>query len=193
MRCQYIYIYISENQKQTLEAQSWILVQQDDKDVISQKNQVTQEWSHKFDTEFNCFGNNSVLSGAPSWTHEEIRWCAMAKGPGINIGASSPLSTLKSDMKFWPFSTPLHIWLTLKAAVHCAFSYSAKVNAFLTSSLLCHLASMQTSGTMLSKLKNWLHLFGINKNDFGGEEQEALSKDMQLTGAADMSKFMAGS
>jgi len=111
------------------------------------------EGSHKLDTLLNCF-DGSGLMAAPWWTHDEIRWWAMAKGPGMNIGASSPLSTLKSEEKFWPFSTPLHICLTLKAAVHWAFSYSANVSAFWMSSLLCHWASTQTSRPT-SKL--WTH------------------------------------
>jgi len=79
------------------------------------------------------------------WAHEEIRWWAIAKGPGTNMAASSPLSTLKSEARFWPFSTPspLHIWSTLYADVFCAFSYSVNVKAFFTSSLLCHFASTQ--------------------------------------------------
>lgn len=70
-----------------------------------------------------------------------MRWWAIAKGPGINIGESSLLSTLKSAAKLCPFTTPLHMCSTFAAAVLCAFLYSANVNAFFTSSLPCHLAS----------------------------------------------------
>jgi len=73
---------------------------------------------------------------------EEIRWWAIAKGPGKTIGAFSPaLSTLKSEAKLLFSSSPLHICSTFSAAVLWVSLYLADVNAFLTSSLLYHWAS----------------------------------------------------
>lgn len=120
-------------------------------------NEFENETSHcyKFDKEpLGCFRRWST-----SWyAQEEMRWWAIANGPGINIGASSPLSTLKSAEKFCPFSTPLHICSTLAAAVFCAFLYSANVKAFFTSSLLCHLASRQCTNNVETFTRNNLHV-----------------------------------
>ena len=117
---------------------------------IIQTNQQMQKslvFCYKFEKELllGYFSRVSEPLTAPSNAHVDIRWWAIAKGPGTNMGASSPLSVLKSEKRFWFCLTPLQIWSTLAAAVLCAFSYSAKERAFLTSSLLCHRASIQTS------------------------------------------------
>lgn len=90
-----------------------------------------------------------------------MRWWAIAKGPGTNMGTSSPLSILKSAARFWPFSTPLQIWSTFDAAVFCAFSYSVKVNALFMSSLLYHSASMQNQEHKRSFIE---HDYAISNN-----------------------------